>query len=180
MSGADPLPRFTNEVALRRLAPSDLAVFQAYRKDPVLAQYQDWTSKSDVEASAFLAEMSAVTLLQPGVWSQIGIADPGNLALMGDIGVRLARDGRQAEIGFTLRRESQGRGIGTAAVREAIKLVFERTNAGRVLGIADARNHQSIRLLRRVGMHLAESRAAMFREQPCVEHIYVIPRKGKE
>ena len=177
MSSADPLPRFTNVVALRRLALSDLAVFQAYRHDPVLAQYQDWTSKSDVEACAFLTKMSAVTLLQPGVWSQIGIADPENLALLGDIGVRLASDGRQAEIGFTLSRQSQGRGMGTAAVREAINLVFEHTNADRVLGIADARNHPSIRLLRRVGMLLVESRAAMFREQPCVEHIYAIARQ---
>jgi aminoglycoside 6'-N-acetyltransferase len=180
MSGADLLPRFTNDVALRRLAPADLAVFQAYRHDPVLARYQDWTSKSDVEASAFLAKMSSVTLLQPGVWSQIGIADPHTLALLGDIGVLLACDGRQAEIGFTLSRQSQGRGMGTAAVREAINLVFERTTADRVLGIADARNHPSIRLLRRVGMRRVESRAAMFREQPCVEHIYGISREGKK
>ena len=66
--------------------------------------------------------------------------------------------------------------MGTAAVREAINLVFEQTNAGRMLGIVDARNLESIRLLQRVGMNLAESRVAMFRDAPCLEHIYAISR----
>lgn len=177
---ADPLPRFADGVVLRRLALSDLPVFQAYRNDPLLAKYQGWTAKSDTEASAFLNEMSAATLLQPGEWSQIGIADPDGLGLMGDIGLLLAHDGLEVEIGFTLRGESQGRGIAAAAVREAINLVFEQTNADRVLGITDARNLQSIRLLQRVGMQITGSRVAIFREEPCVEHIYAILRPSSQ
>lgn len=177
MRGADPLPRFANGAVLRRLAASDLPVFQEYRHDSLLAQYQDWSATSDAEASTFLTKMSAVELLQPGMWSQIGIADPDSLGLIGDIGLFLAGDGQNAEIGFTLRRQSQGRGIGTMAVREAINLVFEQTNANRVLGITDARNVRSIRLLQRVGMHMTESRDAIFREQPCIEHIYAISRQ---
>jgi RimJ/RimL family protein N-acetyltransferase len=173
----EPLPRFADDVMLRRLAVSDLPAFQAYRSDPLLARYQGWAPKSDAEAGAFLAEMSAATLLQPGMWSQIGIAEPDGLALIGDIGLFLACDGHEAEIGFTLRRQSQGRGIGAAAVREAINLVFEETDADRVVGITDARNLQSIRLLQRVGMHMIESRDAHFRGQPCVEHVYAILRQ---
>jgi RimJ/RimL family protein N-acetyltransferase len=176
VSGADPLPRFAKEVTLRRLAPSDLPEFQAYRSDPVLARYQDWKVKSDAEASAFLIKMSSAKLLQPGKWSQIGIAEPDGLRLIGDIGLLLAGDGGHAEIGFTLRRQSQGRGIGTAAVREAIDLLFEQTNVDRVLGIADARNIASIRLLRRVGMHIVDTRDALSHDEPCVEHVYVISR----
>jgi RimJ/RimL family protein N-acetyltransferase len=176
MRGADPLPRIAHGVVLRRLAAADLAAFQRYRNDPLLGQYQDWTVKTDAEAEAFLAKMSVVELLQPGAWTQIAIADVDGLGLIGDIGLFLASDGHGAEIGFTLRRESQGRGMGTAAVREAIDLVFEQTNAERVLGIVDARNVQSIRLLQRVGMNLAESRVAMFRDAPCLEHIYAISR----
>ena len=176
MRGADPLPRIANDVVLRRLAASDLSAFQRYRNDPLLGQYQDWTVKTDAEAEAFLAKMSVVKLLQPGAWTQIAIADVDGLGLIGDIGLLLRRDGDAAEIGFTLRRESQGRGIGTAAVREAINLVFEQTNAGRVLGIVDARNLESIRLLQRVGMSRAESRVALFRDEPCLEHIYTISR----
>jgi hypothetical protein len=120
MRGADPLPRFAGGNVLRRLSVSDLPGFQAYRHDPVLARYQDWSAASDAEAEAFLARMSTA--------------------------------------------------------EEAINLVFERTNAERALGIADARNVRSIRLLQRVGMRLAESRDTVFREERCIEHIYALPR----
>ena len=163
---------------LRRLAVSDLAAFQAYRHDVVLGKYQGWSAASDAEAKSFLAEMNASELLRPGTWSQIAIADPASQALLGDIGLFLSSDGRHAEIGFTLRRELQGRGVATAAVREAINLVFEHTKAQKVLGITDTRNLPSIRLLERVGMHKAESRPAMFRGEACLEHVYVVLRQS--
>lgn len=175
---ADFLPRCANDVVLRRLVPSDLPAFQAYRRDPVIGQYQGWTVKSDAEASEFLAAMSTAALLQPGVWCQIGVADRHGMSLIGDIGLFLTSDGREAQIGISLRRESQGRGIATAAVREAINLLFGKTFVDRVVGIADARNLRSIRMLQRVGMHMIESRETLFREEPCVEHIYAISRQG--
>jgi RimJ/RimL family protein N-acetyltransferase len=173
----DPLPRIAKDVVLRRLAASDLPAFQSYRHDPQVALYQDWKAVPDAQAHAFLTEMSSNELLLPGTWSQIGIAEPGSARLAGDIGLFLAGDGRHAEIGFTLARESQGRGLGTMAALEAIKLVFELTEADRVLGITDARNAPSIRLLLRAGMRLAESRDAIHREQRIVEHIYAISRQ---
>jgi RimJ/RimL family protein N-acetyltransferase len=174
---ADPLPRIASGVVLRRLATSDLAAFQAYRHDAVLGQYQGWSATSEAEATSFLTEMSTVALFQPGAWSQIGIAKSDSQALIGDIGLFLASDGQRVEIGFTLRRESQGHGLATTAVREAINLVFEHTRVDQVLGITDARNEPSIRLLERVGMRKTESRSAMFRGEGCLEHVYAISRQ---
>src|SRR4029077_3126060 len=114
-------PRFAGPVVLRRLAASDLGDFQHYRSDPSIGQYQGWTAMSEAEATAFLEEMSEVPLFRPDRWSQIAIADCVALRLVGDIGLFLREDGREAEIGFTLRRESQGRGLGAAAVRAAIE-----------------------------------------------------------
>jgi RimJ/RimL family protein N-acetyltransferase len=165
-------------VALRRLSAADLPAFQAYRTDPLLARYQGWSAMSDMEAREFLVRMSTADLFQPGVWSQVGIADAGDSTLFGDIGLFLAADGQQAQIGITLARISQGRGIGTAATRQAIGLAFEQTTAGSVVGIVDARNEPSVRLLQRVGMRLVESRSVLFRNEPCVEHIYAISRQN--
>lgn len=176
MNGEDPLPRPAGPVVLRRLATSDLRDFQQYRSDALLGQYQGWTATSDDEAAAFLGEMAEAALFRPGRWSQIGIADALELRLLGDIGLFLRDDGREAEIGFTLRREFHGRGFGLAAVRAAIDLVFEQTNVGRVLGITDARNHASMRLLQRVGMQIAGTRVTTFRDEPCIEHVYATCR----
>ena len=112
-----------------------------------------------------------------GEWSQIGIADALSLDLIGDIGLLLAPDGVDAEIGFTLMPNAQRRGLGTTAVREAINLVFQVTDAKRVLGKTDARNLPSIRLLERVGMHRTGSGAAILRGETCLEHTYAISRQ---
>ena len=128
---------------------------------------------------AFLVHMGTVELLLPGTWSQIGISERHDPLLIGDIGLFLYEDSRSAEIGITLRRESQERGFATAAAREAIELVFERTPALEVRGITDARNIRSIRLLERVGMRRLESGSAVFRGESCVEYIYGIGRGGR-
>ncbi|MGE4049455.1 MAG: GNAT family N-acetyltransferase [Piscinibacter sp.] len=172
----DTLPRLGNGFMLRRLNSGDLPEFQAYRHDPELGRYQGWSPMSDEEASAFLREMNTAPLLNPGNWTQIGIADPNTRRLIGDIGVFIDQDGRHAEVGFTLARHAQGRGVAAAAVREAISLIFAGTRVDRVFGITDARNSASIRLLERVGMRRTETTNAIFRGEQCVEYVYAVPR----
>lgn len=172
----EPLPRTSDGVILRRLALADLAAFQAYRHDAELGRYQGWSAVSDAAAAAFLTDMSAAPLFQPGQWSQIGIARPGDDTLIGDIGLFLAFNGRQVEIGYTLSRAAQGRGLATSAVREVIALVFEHTAAALVIAVTDDRNRPSLRLLERAGLQHIATGAALFRGQPCVEHTYAIAR----
>jgi aminoglycoside 6'-N-acetyltransferase len=173
-SSSDSLPRLGSRVVLRRLAAQDLVPFQSYRTDAEVARYQGWVAMSDSEALAFLEEMRDAALFRPGHWTQIGIAEPGTLALIGDIGLYLAEDSRHAEIGFSLSRSSQGRGLATAAVREAAQLIFQCTAVECVLGITDARNHASIAVLERSGMLKQEERSVVFRGEHCVEYVYAI------
>lgn len=170
----DPLPRVAGNAVLRRLAAADLRAFQSYRHDPELGHYQGWVATSDEDARRLLRHMSTAKLLQPGVWCQIGIAHANGRDLIGDIGLILASNSMHAEIGFTLRRESQGHGLATAAVKGTIELVFEMTRAAKVVGIADARNVASTRLLQRAGMRKMETRPAKLRGEPCTEHVYAI------
>jgi RimJ/RimL family protein N-acetyltransferase len=163
---------------LRRLAPADLPAFQAYRGIPGLGRYQGWSPMSDAEAGAFLAGMAEASLLAPGEWVQLGIAETAAGRLVGDIGLCLDTDSRTAEIGFTLAPSHQGRGIATAAVRAAARLVFGATPAERILGITDVRNAPSVRLLQRAGFRHAESRDTVFRGEPCREAVYVLARAG--
>lgn len=176
MTPPELLPRRGDGVVLRRLHPGDLAAFQAYRADPDLGRYQGWSTMTDAQALGFLADVQAAPLFQPGEWMQIGIAEPGSLALLGDIGLFLSDDASEAEIGFTLARPAHGRGLASAAVRAALQLVFQATAVRRVLGITDARNHASTRLLERVGLRRIEIREVEFRGERCVEWVYAIER----
>ena len=160
---------------LRRLTVADLPAFQAYRSDAELGRYQGWRPMPDADAAAFLAEMQGAPFPRWGDWIQIAIARPEDQGLIGDIGICFAEDGQHAEIGFTLSRPAQGRGIATAAVREAIALIFSVSDVARVIAITDARNVASIRLLERLGMQHLHTREAVFRGEPCLEHTYTTP-----
>ena len=170
------LPREFPGGRLRRLRHSDLGAFQAYRSIPELGFYQGWSPMSEAEALAFLVEMEATPLFQPGHWGQLGIAEPHTDALVGDIGLRLSEDSQTGEVGFTLAPSAQGRGVASAAVQEALQLLFTATPVSRVLGITDARNTPSVRLLERLGFECRETRNAVFRGEECREQVFVLPR----
>jgi RimJ/RimL family protein N-acetyltransferase/SAM-dependent methyltransferase len=172
----EALPREGARVLLRRLRSADLAAFQAYRHDPAVGRYQGWTAQSDPAARAFLEEMQRVEPLLYDAWTQLAIARREDDALIGDIGIRLAADGSEAEVGFTLGRTAQRQGLATEAVTIACALVFELTPARRILAVIDARNTSAIRLVERVGMRRVATSQALFRDEPCVEHTYELGR----
>lgn len=172
----EPLPLTGERVVLRRLAPDDLCAFQAYRRDPELARYQGWSAQSDADAQAFIDEMAGAPLFARGEWLQLAIADAASDALLGDIGLHVAADGREAEIGFTLSRPAQGRGLAIEAVALALQLLWEHATVARVLGITDVRNLASLRLLQRLGFVPQETRAAVFKGEPCLETVCVLQR----
>lgn len=172
----DPLPRAALRVMLRRLGSDDLAAFQAYRHDPVVGQYQSWSATSDEAASTFLSNMRAVSMFVPGEWFQIGIADITTDELIGDIGICVASDQTQAEIGFTLRRSLHGRGLAHEAVREAIALIFEVTSSLRVVAITDARNIAAQHMLTALGMTYIAAYNAEFHGETYVEHTFHLDR----
>jgi len=161
---------------LRRLRTTDLAAFQTYRSIPELGRYQGWSAMSETEALAFLAKMGEAPLFKPGDWVQLGIAEPEADQLIGDIGIFLSADGLTSEIGFTLAPSAQGRGIATAAVGQALLVLFSITEVKQVLGFTDSRNIASVRLLERVGFRHQESRRAIFRGESCYEEVYVLAR----
>jgi ribosomal-protein-alanine N-acetyltransferase len=121
--------------------------------------------------------MATLPLFQPGQWTQLAIADDSTDQLLGDLGVHISRDGLEAELGFTLARAAQGRGIAMAAVRAAVAMVWAQTGARRILAQTDARNTACIRLLERFPASLVERVATQFRGEPCTELRYELAQR---
>ena len=159
-------------MTLRRLSPGDLAAFQAYRHDPEVGRWQGWQPQSDAQALAFLQAMSQGALFAPGTWTQLGIADGLTGQLIGDVGIYISDDAQEAEFGFSLARAAQGRGLASAAVREAMRWVFEQTPVQRIHAQTDSRNFACVRLLERLGATRLATIATEFRGEPCVEFRY--------
>src|SRR5205085_7233095 len=101
---------------------------------------------------AMLATQSALEPGTPGAWFRFMLEETAAGALVGDCGLCVdADEPRQAEIGFTLAREHQGRGLATEAVRRLLDYAFGELGLHRVVGVTDARNHAAAALLRRTG-----------------------------
>ena len=163
---------------LRRLRCSDRRAFQAYRGDVELGRYQGWEPMTEQDAFDFLYSMSLVRGFTQGEWVQLGIVAEGSDWLIGDIGLYFSGGGRYGEVGYTLRRESQGRGLATAAVGAAIGLFFKETEAEWIQAVTDERNGASVRLLERLGFCHVATRSARFRGERCVELEYRLGRGG--
>lgn len=171
-----PLPRCGDGALLRRLSRRDLEAFQRYRTDPGVARHQGWSAMDDRQALDFLAAVNRMPLLLRGEWTQIALCEAGHAALAGDIGLLIADDGSEAEIGFTLAPSYQGRGLATAAVRLAIGLLVEATPVRSIKAVTDERNRPSIRLLERLALQRVGRVETEFRGERCVELTYRLER----
>lgn len=169
------LPLNAGRVRLRRLHASDLDIFAAYRGDAGLGRWQGWTPMSRGQALAFLDEMQGAPAFAVGAWFQVAIADAGDDRLLGDLGV-LLHDADTAEIGFTLAREAQHRGLAREAVAALVALLFERTAVQRVRAVTDARNAASAKLMAGLGWQQVATESTVFRGAPCIEWTFETQR----
>jgi RimJ/RimL family protein N-acetyltransferase len=139
----------SEHLTLRRLTQDDVANFRAYRGDPDVAKFQGWDAMDEDEAVKFLGHMSEIEMLKLGKWTQLGIALRDGNVLIGDIGVHIAKDGAEAELGITLARSAQGHGLGFEAVEMICDWLFAYTSIERIVAITHAQNERALVLLAR-------------------------------
>ncbi|MEV8510590.1 GNAT family protein [Actinoplanes sp. NPDC051475] len=141
----------TERLVLRRFRLEDAGALAAYRSDPSVARYQSWNSPYSLDKARYAVQtMVAADPRQPG-WFQYAVELAEEDTLVGDVGVNLADNLRQAEIGYTLAPRWQGHGYATEAVRAVVDHLFRDRGLHKVSAECDARNTASARLLERIG-----------------------------
>lgn len=140
------LPLDAGAVRLRLLRETDLHAFLAYRCDPEVARYQGWSVMDETAALAFLRDTATPVAWTVGEWLQIGLADARDDRLLGDLGLLLEAP-EQVQLGISLARRAQGRGLARAALLALRSALGART----LRAISDARNTASLRLFTGLG-----------------------------
>lgn len=158
-------------LVLRRFADADLAQFLAYLNDPTVARYQSWESYTEQEARAVIEQQKTRSPGLPGQWFTFALEVKETGALAGHVALRMSEDARQAEIGFTMSRAFQGKGLAREAAARVLDYAFTEMNLHRVTAIADCENEKSVALLERLGMR---------REGHLIENIWFKGRWGSE
>lgn len=151
MSAAPPLPVLESDcVRLRPLRAGDVDDLFAVFSDPAVTRYWSttaWTLRA--QAEAWLAERMALVPPSAYGWA---LCDPADDRLVGTTALfALAGPLHRAEIGYSLRRDRQGRGLATEAVRLALRFAFGTLGLERIEADVDPRNTASCALAERLG-----------------------------
>ncbi|MFO7622930.1 MAG: GNAT family N-acetyltransferase [Anaerolineales bacterium] len=149
----------TERLILRELRRADAADVLVFRGDPIVQKYDDPVIHSETEAQAFINELHGEYAAKRGINWAVTLSDPG--AVVGIFSLHHWDPyHRRAEAGYGLARAYWGQGIGSEALRAILRFGFEQLNLNRIYARTIADNHESVRLLERLGFQ----REGMFRK----------------
>ena len=137
----------TKRLLLRAYRSEDVDDVFAYATDPEWGRYlplpDPYTRRSAEEfvASAILAD--------PDTSAMWAIVHEGRVS--GGIDLRV-RDGRWAEMGYSIARPLWGQGLVTEAATAVVAHGFEKLGLARIQALADIRNTGSWRVMEKLGM----------------------------
>ncbi|HMP41963.1 MAG TPA: GNAT family N-acetyltransferase [Roseiflexaceae bacterium] len=147
-------PLNTMRLVLRNLQHTDAADVLVFRGDPVVQRFDDPPIHSLAEAEAFIGQMQAACARgEQQLWgitlrpadSVIGLVSLQQWNHSGD------SYHRRAEIGYGIAHAHWGYGIGGEAVRAVLHYAFEVRRLNRIYARTIADNHESVRMLKRLG-----------------------------
>jgi ribosomal-protein-alanine N-acetyltransferase len=165
-----PVTYSTERLILRELAEDDVDAIHAIYGDPKVTAHLSFGDPRDREQVAEIVRRSiASATAEPRSEYALGVALSATGRLIGF--ARLATDPHQhlgATIGFALRQDQWGRGLGTESVRALMGLAFDRLGLHRLWAARSPLNTVSHRTLIAAGMQ-EEGR---IREHVCVRGVW--------
>ena len=140
----------TERLILRDLRHSDVADVLIFRGDPIVQKYDDPIIHTEAEAQAFIDELNAEFKNQEGISWAVTFKEQD--VVVGAFGLHYWNQyHRRAEAGYGLARVYWGQGIGSEALRAIVQFGFDQMNLNRIYARTIADNHESVRLLERLG-----------------------------
>lgn len=140
-------------VVLREYRGEDLNSVQRYAGDPEVTRYMIFGPNDRAETVAFLERVWVASRRDPRDQYEVAVVAKDNGELIGGarIGV-LSFAHRKGDIGYVLRQDVWGRGIGTEIAGILLHFGFEVLRLHRIEATCDPRNVASGRVLEKVGM----------------------------
>ena len=140
----------TKRLTLRELRTEDGPHVLVFRSDPYVQRYNGPVFKDVAEAESLIMDMRNAYDARAGIcW---GVTLTGEDRVLGMFGFHHWNHyHRRAELGYDMARDYWGQGIASETVRAIVKFGFEQMNLNYIYAGTIADNHESVRLLERVG-----------------------------
>lgn len=145
----------TERLLLRDFRREDWRSVHEYAVDPEVFRHMPWGPNSEDETRAFVERAIASGLEEPRLKFELAITLRSDGRLIGGGGVRAADESlRSADMGYCLRRDAWGEGVGTEVARGLVAFGFARLGVHRIWATCDTENTRSAHVLEKAGMKL--------------------------
>ena len=138
---------------LRPFHDDDVDDVQLFQSDPRVLPFIPWRVRTRQETQQWLAKVSGSVVAQEhdhGTWA---IERSEDRRVIGSVNLSWTSSAHgQAEFGFVLATDTQGRGYATEATTLLLDAAFPALSLHRAYARVDARNEPSLRMLRRLGL----------------------------
>ncbi len=143
----------TERLALREVRLDDAADVLVFRGDAYVQRFNSEPLKTIEEAVLFIQEAQQHQATGAGFgW---GITLRGEDRVLGGVSLHAwEQHHRRAEVGYDLARAYWGQGIGSEAVRAVLHFGFTQLNLNRIEAATIADNHESVKMLKKLGFTL--------------------------
>jgi ribosomal-protein-alanine N-acetyltransferase len=140
----------TERLTLRRPLLSDAPDVLVFRGDWEVQKYQGPVFKDVAEVQTLIEELESEYAAQEGITWAVALASSDTV--LGLFGFHnWNKYHRRAEVGYDLTHAYWGQGIASEALRTIVRFGFEKMNLNRIYAATIADNHESVRLLERLG-----------------------------
>jgi ribosomal-protein-alanine N-acetyltransferase len=140
----------TERLTLRRPLPSDALDVLVFRGDWEVQKYNGPVLKDVAEVQILIEQLDSEYAAQEGIVWAVALASSDTV--VGLISLHTwNKYHRRAEVGYDLAHAYWGQGIASEALRAIIRFGFEKMNLNRIYAATIADNHESVRLLERLG-----------------------------
>ena len=144
----------TEQLTLRRYLPEDAEpLYRRLGADPAMSQYSGWNPYATVEMAQDTVQRFVDSYDDMHFYSWVMDVDD---VLVGTIGAYDYKDDH-IEVGFSVVRAWQGRGIATEAVKKVLEYLTENEGISCVTAWCAADNAGSKRVLEKAGMRLVNT-----------------------
>ena len=140
----------TKRLTLRQLESTDAVDMLAFSGDPMVQRFNGPVYETTAEVQKLIDWYHGEYAQQDGIsWA---VTFTGENKVIGMFGLHhWSRRHRRAEAGYDLARAYWGQGIASEALRTVLAFGFEQMNLHRIYANTIADNHESVRLLERLG-----------------------------
>lgn len=167
----------TERLVLRRFRADEAPAVAQYKNDPDVARFGDWDLPYPVEDIAAKIDRYAHRRW-PCPGSGLNVAIEWDGELIGDFGAGWDDAGTEAEVGYTLRTEYQGKGFASEVLAAVVDHLFSE-GVERVTMSLDPDDVASLQALEKVGFRFEASSRVEIRGEWVDDVLHAITRKGR-